>query len=312
MFVPVKADFALPRFPVLTVVVGFACLFVFAKQLSDWKDFERAIDRYCMQDRTRLQQMVFSRIEELEDYGHCAELMYRIDTADDENQIIEDIVLGIRPLVGLSFDDSRYYVQQMLEDELRRYRSIVPDNPDRGLAYYTKSWNPITMITSSFAHGDWAHIIFNLIFFFAFAATVEGLVGPVMFGTSILSLSLFIGVFCSIGAYATGNHYWTVGLSGIVTGMMGLFAYLLPRGKIRCYYWFIVIFGSIGIPAWALTLWYVGGDLYRLFAVEDNGIVNVMAHVSGGLAGYLFGVAFLAKAKERAKDLQLELDVAPA
>ena len=71
-----------------------------------------------------------------------------------------------------------------------------------------------------------------------------------------------------------------------------------------------IIFGSIAIPAWALTLWYVGGDIYRLFAVEDNGVVNVMAHVAGGLAGYLFGVAFLGRARERAKDLQFELDLA--
>jgi membrane associated rhomboid family serine protease len=310
MFVPVKADFSLPRFPVVTVLVSVICLGVFMKQMSDWKDFERAIDRYCMQERSRLQEMVFSRIEELENYGHCAQLMYTIDNADDEIQVIDDIVLGIRPLVGFNFEDSRYYVKQMLEDELRRYRSIVGDDPDEGLAYYTRSWNPLTMISSSFAHGDWGHIIFNLVFFFAFAATVEVLVGPLMFSTSIVALSLFIGVFCSIGAYATGTHYWTVGLSGVVTGMMGLFSYLLPRGKIRCYYWFIIIFGSVAVPAWALTLWFVGGDIYRLFAVEDNGVVNVMAHVAGGLAGYLFGVAFLRKAKERALDMQLELDVA--
>lgn len=309
MFVPVKADFELPRFPTLTLLVCAICFVVFMKQLDDWRDFDRAIQRYCMQDRSRIQDMVFSRIEELKDYGHCAELMYRIDSADDENALIADIALGIRPLAGLTFDDSRLYVQQMLEDELRRYRSIVPDDPSEGLAYYTKSWNPVTMITASFAHGDWGHIVFNLIFFFAFAATVEALVGPAMFGASIVVLSLFIGVMCSVGAIATGNHYWTVGLSGIVTGMMGLYTYLLPRGKIRCYYWFIVIFGSIAVPAWALTAWYLGGDIYRLFAVEDNGIVNVMAHVAGGLAGYLFGFAFLKKAKERALDLQLEIDV---
>ena len=312
MFVPIKADFELPRFPALTVIVCVICLAVFAKQLDDRDDFARDVHRYCMQDRTQLQQMVFSRIEELNGYGHCAELMLTIDAADDENQLIDDIVLEARPLVGLNFDDSRHYMKQMLEDELQRYRSIVGPRPGDGLAYYTKSWNPVTMITSSFAHGDWWHIIGNLIFFFAFAATVEGLVGTLMFSTSIVTMSLFIGVFCSIGAYATGVHYSTVGLSGIVTGMMGLFAYLLPRGKIRCFYWFIIIFGTIAVPAWALVLWYVGSDVYRLFAYDDHGLINVMAHVSGGFAGYLFGVAFLRKAKERAKDLQLELDVSEA
>ena len=303
MFLPVKADFDLPRFPVLTVVVCVICLGVFMVQLSDWKSFEQAIDNYCSQDRSRLKEMVFGRIEEMQQYGHCAELMYRLDTADDQEAMITDIVTNVRPLVGFNRDDSKSYMRQMLEEELQLYEGIVGDEPGEGLAYYTKSWNPLTMISSSFAHGDWGHIIFNLVFFVAFAATVEALIGPAMFSLVILVMSLFIGVMCSVGAYATGNHYWTVGLSGIVTGMMGLFTFLLPLGKIRCYYFFIVIFGSVAVPAWLLAAWYIGGDIYRLFAVEDNGIVNVMAHVSGGIAGYLFGFAFLREAKNRAQSL---------
>ena len=90
--------------------------------------------------------------------------------------------------------------------------------------------------------------------------------------------------------------------------MMGMYSYLLPRGKIRCWYFFIIIFGSIAVPAWALTLWYVGGDIIALFANDNHGMVNVMAHVTGGIAGFLFGVLFLSKAKQRAKLLQADLD----
>ena len=90
-------------------------------------------------------------------------------------------------------------------------------------------------------------------------------------------------------------HFSTVGLSGVVTGMIGLFAFLLPHGRIRCYYWFVIFIGSVAVPAWALALWYIGGDIYKLFAYDDHGIVNVMAHVSGGIAGYLFGANFPAR-----------------
>ena len=41
----------------------------------------------------------------------------------------------------------------MLTTELRKYRTIVPADPDEGLAYYTGSWNPWYMLTSAFAHG---------------------------------------------------------------------------------------------------------------------------------------------------------------
>ncbi len=308
MFLPVKADFPLPRLPLLTALVCVVCVLVFGKQLGDWKRFDAAIDRYCALDRSRIEQIVFSRIADLKRYGHCAEMMYTIASGADGASIIDDIVVQLKPLAGFSRDDSREYVRQMLEDELTRYHSVVGPDPDEGLAYYTSSWNPLTMFTSAFAHGDLAHIAFNLLFFVAFAATVETLIGPFAFFAAIAAIALLTGVFSSVSAYATGDHYWTLGLSGVVMGMMGLYTYLLPRGRIRCYYWFIVIFGSIAVPAWALTLWYVGGDVYRLFATDDHGMVNVMAHVTGGIAGYLFGLLFLRKAKAEAADLQFELD----
>ena len=308
MFVPIKADFPLPRFPFLTVLVCMVCSVVFFKQLHDWRDFNAAIERYCHLDRSRLESIVFSRIAELNEYGHCAEMMYTIAAVEDGTEMIESIVSNLKPLTGLSPEDSREYVRQMLHKELRRYRAAVPPDPDRGLAYYTSSWNPWYMFTSAFAHGGWGHIIFNLLFFIAFAATVEALIGGAMFSASIIAIALFTGVFSSVSAYASGTHFHTLGLSGVVMGMMGLYTYLLPRGRIRCYYWFIVIFGSVAIPAWALTVWYVGGDVYRLFAYEDNGVVNVMAHVTGGIAGYLFGLLFLRAAKQNARELQMDLD----
>ena len=252
--------------------------------------------------------MVFTRIAEKEEYGHCAEMMYTIASSEDGTTMINEIVSKLRPLAGLKPQDSQEYVRQMLTDELRRYETVVPPDPDEGLAYYTSTWNPWYMFTSAFAHGDWGHIIFNLVFFVAFAATVEALIGPVWFAASIVAISVFTGVFSSVSAYATGQHYWTLGLSGVVMGMMGLYTFLLPRGRIRCYYWFIVIFGSIAIPGWALTLWYVGGDIFRLFAYESHGTVNVMAHVTGGIAGFLFGILFLRRFKSEAALLQGDLD----
>ena len=92
-------------------------------------------------------------------------------------------------------------------------------------------------------------------------------------------------------------------------GMMGLFSCLLPRGRVRCFYWFIILFGTVAIPAWALTLWFVGLDTIRLFAVDDHGFINVMAHVTGGIGGYLFGIAFMRKARARARDLMFDIDM---
>jgi len=308
MFLPIKADFRLPAWPVLTALVCLVCLAVFLKQESDWRKFSLSVDRYCAKPQSHLTQMIMTRVEELRQADFCGEVMYHLSQSPDEDAEIADITISIKPLSGFSPPDSREYVAQMLTDELRYFRSIVRNDPGDDWAYNTASWNAWRMIKSSFAHGSWGHIIFNLIFFFAFAATVEALIGPIAFFLFIIINSLIIGVTDSVVTGLAGSQHLTLGLSGVVMGMMGLFAYLLPKGKIRCYYWFIILFGSVAVPAWALALWYIGGDIYTLFAAEDHGMVNVMAHVTGGIAGYLFGILFLQKIRWETRIMQQEAD----
>ena len=308
MFIPLKADFKLKHWPIITAVVCLVCLVVFLKQASDWREFELAGQRYCMKPQSRLTEMVMRQVDVVRNAAGCGQVMYALSVSEDEAKEIAEIVSALKPLSGFSPADSREYVTQMLTDELRYFRSIVPDNPNHKFAYFTGSWNVWHMMTSSFAHGDWGHILFNLIFFFAFATTVEALIGPVAFVIFVFASSLIIGVTDSVVSELIDGHHWTLGLSGVVMGMMGLFAYLLPRGKIRCYYWFIVIFGSVAIPGWILAIWFIGGDIFRLFASDDHGAINVLAHVAGGVSGFLYGFFFLKGSRLIAADLQRDID----
>ena len=267
-------------------------------QLNTWDEYERAFTSFCSEPKGRLTEMLMARIAEADSDSACFDVLLDIDTSQNPTETIQKMATSIKPLVGLSPEDSRLYVLDKLTEQFRLYQIRVPTYPDNEFAYYTGSWNPIAMVTSSFTHGSWTHIIFNLIFFYAFATTIEVLIGSFSYIAVIVAISIFSGLFSSMAAGLIGQHYATLGLSGVVMGMIGLYAYILPSGQIRCYYWFIVIFGSVAVPAWALAVWYIGLDVYNLFANADNGVVDVMAHVTGGAAGYLYGVTFL-RAKRR-------------
>jgi membrane associated rhomboid family serine protease len=267
-------------------------------QLNTWDEYERAFTSFCSEPKGRLTEMLMARIADADSDSACFDVLLDIDTSQNPTETIQKMATSIKPLVGLSREDSRLYVLDKLTEQFRLYQIRVPTYPDNEFAYYTGSWNPIAMVTSSFTHGSWTHIIFNLIFFYAFATTIEVLIGSFSFIAVIIAISIFSGVFSSMAAGLIGQHYATLGLSGVVMGMIGLYAYILPSGQIRCYYWFIVIFGSVAVPAWALAVWYIGLDVYNLFANADNGVVDVMAHVTGGAAGYLYGITFL-RAKRR-------------
>ena len=223
MFIPVKADFRLARFPWLTALVCIACAGVFAKQLHDWEAYETAMFEFCEAPRSVIRQMIFREIVGPDNDMSCIEVIYGIAESEDQEATIERVVSEMTPLKGFSPADSQHYVSDVLREELRNYRRQVPEHPDEGLAYETASWNPVTMLTSTFAHGSWSHIIFNLIFFIAFAATVEVVGGTVAFVAAFIVIGLTAGVFSSVSGIASGEHFSTVGLSGVVTGMIGAF-----------------------------------------------------------------------------------------
>lgn len=185
------------------------------------------------------------------------------------------------------------------------FATHAPASLDERLMYDPATPNPIRMITSSLAHADWWHITFNLIFFFAFAPALELLClhwlryVAVLLGISIatsLSYSLF-----SIGSIPIPS----LGLSGVVMGMMGLSAYMMPRARIRTLLWLGFYARNFYIPAWILAGFYIGSDIITLFQNGNSGGINVVAHVSGGISGYLIGRFWLRRQKEEVQE-QLE------
>jgi membrane associated rhomboid family serine protease len=81
-------------------------------------------------------------------------------------------------------------------------------------------------------------------------------------------------------------------------GMIGLFIYLMPTARIRCLFIFIIYFRVFLLPAWLLAAWYVGWDMYALFVSQANTNINLVAHVSGAIGGYMIGLFFFRKTKK--------------
>lgn len=174
------------------------------------------------------------------------------------------------------------------------------------LMYYPETWNPLKMITSSLVHGDWLHLIGNMIFYLAFAPALEVLLGSKLRYIWIMILiSFVVGIAYSFSTLLVYGPAWpTLGFSGVVTGMIGLSAYLMPTARIRVFFWYLVMWKTFYVPAWVLAIAYIGMDTWAMFASDDYGGINVVAHVAGGFAGYLYGYFWL---RDRKEEVQEEL-----
>jgi membrane associated rhomboid family serine protease len=160
------------------------------------------------------------------------------------------------------------------------------------------------MVTSSLAHANLPHLFWNLVFFLAFAPALEILIGNALRYIGImLFIAFVVGISDSISVLiGVTEPLPSLGFSGIVMGMIGLSAFLMPKVRIRVLCWYIFAWKVFFVRAWILAAYYIGGEIWFMFTAEDYGNIGVVAHVAGGLAGYFYGFYWLQDRREEIKD----------
>ena len=144
----------------------------------------------------------------------------------------------------------------------------------------------ITLVTGTFLHAGWLHIIGNMVFLWAFGPGIEDAMGRVRYLVFYL-----IGGVVAMLAQVAGSPNSTVpclGASGAIAAVMGAFIVLFPRDRIRSLVWVLIIIRITYIPAALLIgVWFLI-QLWNAGAVANvqSGGVAYLAHVGG----FLFGV----------------------
>lgn len=297
LFVPYRFDLNFNKVPWITILVVLICTGVYTYQFNNETDYLQKTEHFCSSAISRIERMALEKA--LGDAGPiaCVELMHELTFAPDPAATISEYAANSERFAGLSEADSQAYIAQILEDRFESFQLIVPAYQTQKLWYEPRSFNPVTMLTSTFAHGDWMHLIGNLLFFFAFAAAVELIIGSLLFAGVIVVMAFGTSISYSLAMLAVDDPLPTVGLSGVVMGMIAMLAWFLPAARIRCFYWLFVWFGRVAVPAWFLAVVYIGLDVFTLATEEELGGVNLIAHVSGAGIGLLLAVLFFREQK---------------
>ncbi|MFF1420214.1 rhomboid family intramembrane serine protease [Streptomyces sp. NPDC058280] len=143
----------------------------------------------------------------------------------------------------------------------------------------------LTPLTALFVHGNWLHLLGNLLFLYVFGAMVERRMGRAWFLLFYLGVG-YLALFVFAAVNATSEQT-LVGASGAISGVLGAFLFLFPTTRVTSLFPFL-FFLPLRFPAWiVLIFWFVLQWLAARNAGAGPGVAY-LAHLVGFAAGFLY------------------------
>ncbi len=144
----------------------------------------------------------------------------------------------------------------------------------------------LNLLTYTFAHGGWWHLISNMWVFRIFADNIEDVMGPWRFTAFYLLCGVIAGL---VHALTHANSYVpVVGASGAISGVLGAYFLFYPHARVTTFVFFLIF----DLPAAV----YLGGwFLLQLFSgLQEAGAEGVAwwAHLGGFVAGMVLAAPF--------------------
>lgn len=226
--------------------------------------------------------------------------------------IVNYILIAINVLVfvffqGMGANDNFTYAFSTVpreivtgQDQVTAPRTI--EDPVSGDKFQAPGLQPtpftvyITLLTSMFMHGGWAHLFGNMLFLWIFGDNLEHVMGRGRY----LIFYLLCGIIASLAHVFTtvafnGNQLVpSLGASGAISGVLGGYILLFPKRRVKV----IMLRMLTEVPAFvALGLWFAFqliSGLGVLGSGSQEGGVAYAAHIGGFIAGLVLVKLFVA------------------
>lgn len=171
--------------------------------------------------------------------------------------------------------------------------SVIPGNLFSNPAEH---WH--TLITATFLHGGWGHIIGNMVFLYIFGDNVEDRMGHFKY----VIFYIFAGVLANLSQamISQTSKIPLIGASGAIAGVLGSYFFFYPHSKIMTLIPLGLFSRIVEVPAFIfLGIWFLLQTLNttvsvtaQMAAKQTSGGVAFLAHASGFIVGLLASPIF--------------------
>ena len=217
--------------------------------------------------------------------------------------VVNYVLIAVNVLVfvffqGLGTNDRFTYAWSTVPEEIVTGRDVVTrphavEDPVSGERFQEPGLQPtpgsvyLTLLTSMFMHGGFAHLFGNMLFLWIFGDNLEDRMGHVRY----LIFYLVCGVLASLAhvfstvLFGQNPLVPSLGASGAISGVLGGYVLLFPTRQVR-----VILFRFLTtVPAYvALGIWFLFqlvSGLGMLGGGTEAGGVAYAAHIGGFIAG---------------------------
>lgn len=174
----------------------------------------------------------------------------------------------------------------------------------RPALYETPGSVYLTLLTSMFMHGGFAHLAGNMLYLWIFGDNIENSLGHIRYLFFYIITGLLAALSHVFSTYFMAQDPFipSLGASGAISGVLGAYLILFPHRKVHAIFvWYIIT-----IPALvALGLWIAFQIINGIgvFSGARDGVAYA-AHIGGFLAGMLLIKFFSPKEEETSNRLK--------
>lgn len=145
----------------------------------------------------------------------------------------------------------------------------------------SRQWD--RLLTSATLHGDYMHLLFNMMTLYFFSDVITATFGVWIY-LAIYFLSILGGGLLSLFIHRREYYYSAIGASGGVVGILFAAIAVWPTMPLRFF------FIPIDIPGWIFGIGYLGFSIYGM--LKNAGNIGHDAHMGGAVVGIIIAVIY--------------------
>ncbi len=295
MIIPLSGRMGLRNPPVVTLaIILINCVVFFFFQSSDTAIYRKAQDYYLDSGLAALEVAAY---EQYREFGAVVGL------ADAEQDIRSTARAReeVFPLMAAMQDDDEFMTRlrdgRVITPEMESYASwrekrshfdgILGSTAVMRYGFRPSDWSVRGAFGHMFLHGGFMHLLGNMVFLWLVGCILELAWGRMLF------LGLYIaGGLCAVTLF--GIVYQTsvvplVGASGAIAALMGAYAVLYGRRRIKVFYSLGFYFNYTMVPGLVILALWMGNEIFQLLLGPESRVAY-MAHIGGLGGGALMGL----------------------